>query len=399
MRYLHGDKNTTSDRPRVVTHTHFYAMAEVFVNIKDGKDPIRKQHWLLYCAFVALTTLFIGYCYARHGAEIVSWLAGRKIEPDTALGAWGDSFGALNVAVSMLAFIGILITLILQRRGLEEQAADQHRQRFDASFFELLRLQREARRDMVFFNTPQFEAARAARSYQTFSLATTGRVPKDGHIDPIAGAVLEVHFQMIKKGILSSCSRTDVVNSYMRYVHSASEATIAPYFRIIYSILDRLRADRILTPSEKIRYANLVRGQLSSAEILLLGINSLTPISADMQSLVTEFRMLKYLPKSSMRALLLRFHEPKAFIGRDEPLPKTVIKYTAFNNKRYRAMIAALHAERKILHLSRQKLAERLHKSERFVADYEDGRSTLGVAEFVDVARALGSHPALFLRH
>jgi hypothetical protein len=368
------------------------------MNNRSGKSWTRERRWT-GITVATLAMLFIFYSYARHGASFASWLTGHEVKSGQELGAWGDSFGALNVMISALAFCGILITLALQRRGLEEQAADQHRQRFDASFFELLRLQREARRDMVFFNTSQFEAARTARSYQTFSQATTGRLPASGAIDPIAAAVLEVHFQLISKGILGSCSRHDLINAYMRYVHSASEATIAPYFRIIYSILDRLRADRILAPSEKIRYANLVRGQLSSAEILLLGINSLTPISADMRSLVAEFRMLKYLPNSSMRALLGRFHEPIAFASRDDPLPKPAIKSAAFNDERYRAMIAALHAERKILRLSRQKLAAKLRRSEQFVADYEDGRRTLGVADFVDVARALGSHPALFLRH
>lgn len=376
--------------------------------IREQGDVMKKQsaahETLRWSGTIAVILVAIGalsaiYLYARHGMTIASWLAGREVTTEGSLGAWGDSFGALNVVVSSLAFVGIVITLLLQGRGLKIQGADQHRQRFDASFFELLRLQRETRREILFFNTQEYETERAAQSYQTFSLATTGRIPSEGTIDPIAAAVLEIHFQLIRKGILSNCSRNDVVNAYMRYVHSASEATIAPYFRVIYSILDRIRADQILTPAEKIRYANLLRGQLTSAEVLLLGINSLTPVSADMKSLVAEFRMLKYLPKSSMRALLGRFHEPISFAGRQDRLPPRKIKFTAFNDKRYRNMIAALHAERKIRKISRRKLAEKLGKPEKFVSDYEDGRSTLGVPDFVDVARALGSHPAVFLRH
>lgn len=368
-------------------------------NNQSSRNKIKHRRWQLTITFVGLAVCFALYYYAQHGSDVATWLTGRQVMPDNGLGAWGDSFGALNVFISTFAFVGILVTLLLQRRGLEEQGADQHRQRFDASFFELLRLQREARRELTFFNTPAFEAARSARSYSTFSLATTGRLPKDGAIDPIAAAVLEVHFQLIRKGILSRCSRDDVVFAYMRFVHSASEATIAPYFRIIYSILDRLRADPILNEAEKIRYANLLRGQLSSAEILLLGINSLTPISADMQSLVTEFRMLKYLPKSSMRVLLGRFHDASAFVGRDDPVPKRQTNFTAFNDERYKAMIAALHAERLRLRLSRRKLAAKIGTTEQFVANYEDGRGALGVVDFVNVAQGLGSHPALFLRH
>lgn len=349
-----------------------------------------------------LATVFAGaavWCYARFGSEIAGWLTGRPVAAGEALGQWGDSFGALNAAISASAFIGILITLQLQRRGLREQAADQHRQRFDASFFELVGLQREARRELLFFNTPEFEAARTAKSFKSFSNATTGRLPANGLIDPIAAADLEVHFRLIEMGRLDKRSKSDVVEAYMRYVHSASESTIAPYFRLVYSILDRLRQDAVLTEDEKVRYGNLLRSQMSSAEVLLLGINSLAPISADMSDLVSRFRMLKYLPQSSMRALLSQFHDPEAFTGRDDPVPPRPARATAFDDPRYRRMIAAIHAERKLQRLSRKVLASRFGRGERFVADYEEGWKKLDVADLVDVAKALRSHPALFLRH
>ena len=350
-------------------------------------------------AFATVLAIAAVWSYARFGPEIAGWLAGRSVAAGEGLGQWGDSFGALNAAISAFAFIGILVTLQLQRRGLREQAADQHRQRFDASFFELVRLQREARRELLFFNTPEFEGARAAKSFKSFSSATTGRLPADGPIDPIAAADLEAHFRLIQLGRLDHRTEDDVVEVYMRYIHSASESTIAPYFRLVYSILDRLRHDSILTDEEKIRYGNLLRSQMSSAEILLLGINSLAPVSADMRTLVTRFRMLKYLPPSSMRELLSRFHDPEAFTGRDDPVKPRPARATAFEDARYRRMIAALHAERKLRRLSRRVLAGRIGRNERFVADYEDGWTKLDIADLVDVAKALGSHPALFLRH
>ncbi len=350
---------------------------------------------LIVCSVA--TAILAVLLYGRYGAEFAGLLTGRKIERDTGLGAWGDSFGAFNATISTLAFIGIALTLLLQKRGLLEQAHDQHRQRFDASFFELIRLQREARRDLVFFNTAEFEAAREARSYTTFSSATTGRMPADGKLDAIAAADLEIHFQLLRSCGLDAAAKDDVVNVYMHYVHSASEATIAPYFRLIYSILERLRRDDILTDVEKVRYGNLVRSQLSSADVLLLGVNSLAPISADMRSLVTEYRMLKYLPPSSMRDLLLRLHDPEAFLGREDPVPPP--PYSRFKDPRYRRMVAALQAERGHQRLARDQLALRIGKSTAFVEDFEEGRIELTIVELVDVARGLKLHPALFLRH
>lgn len=358
-----------------------------------------KQGWKsVLVGVLAVAALAAILLYARYGPLIASWLAGRTISADAGLGAWGDSFCALNATVSTLAFIGILVTLLLHGRGLREQNHDQHRQRFEASFFELLKLQREARRELLYFNTTEFEQARVARKYTTFSSATAGRLPADGPIDPVAAADLEIHFQLLESGGLDACDKNDVVQVYMRYVHSASESTVAPYFRLIYSVLDRVRSDEVLTRQEKIRHGNLVRSQLSSAEVLLLGVNSLAPISADMRTLVTEFRMLKYLPKSSMRDLLTRFHDPLAFVGRDDPVSQHIEQHDALHEQRYLSIVAALQPERRLQCLSRKRLAERIGRAKSFVSDYEEGRVPLNLVEFVDVARGLGRRPAYFFR-
>lgn len=352
----------------------------------------------LLVTLLGLAALILLGLYGRFGPSIATTVTGASVTRATEVGTWGDSFGAFNAAVSTIALIFIVATLMLQGRGLDEQTRDQHRQRFDASFFELLKLLREARSEFTFTNTDEFNAARTARSYSTFSAATTGRVADSDEYDPIAAADLEIHFRLIAEKKMKMLTKKDLVNVYMRRVHSVSESTVAPYFRLIYSILHRIRTDTVLSEEERVRYANLVRSQLSSAEMLLLGINSLAPISADMQSLVTEFRMLKYLPRSSMRDLLVRLHHPQAFTGRDDSIPLQRVRPTAFDDPSYRRMVAALHAERLSLRLSRVKLDARLRQRPGYVGRYEDGLTKLGISDFVEVARALGVHPALMLR-
>lgn len=359
------------------------------------RADVRFRLLVLLC-FILLVAVAL---YGRFGAFIASAITGAAVNAPSELGTWGDSFGAFNAAVSSLAFLGIIATLVLQERGLEETVSDQHRQRFDASFFELLRLQREARSELIFANTIEVEVARKNGKYTTFSPATMGNVPTSGTLTPIVAAVVEIHYRLVKKPGMKKVRLNDIVFAYMRYVHSVSESTIAPYYRLIYSILSRIREDPVLTYQEKARYGNLVRSQLSSDEILLLAINSLAPISADMKSLVTEFRMLKYLPRSSMRTMLGRFHDPAAFAGRDDVVPDSSPIPTAFDNDKYRSMIAALHAERLLSRKSRVKVEKKLQKQAGYVADYEEGRKELSVVEFVDVSRALDRHPAYFLRH
>lgn len=408
-RALGGDGNSQTFAARARRRVAVAAAAsysQIQERIKQG-GPMSRREQRAYGTIGLMSAVAVGviatgvmialFLYARHGATIATWIAGRAITADTALGAWGDSFGALNATVSTLAFVGVLITLRLQGRGLREQAQDQHRQRFEASFFELLKLLREARRELQFYNTPQFEHARSENKYTTFSAATTGRLPSHGKVDPIAAADLEIHFQLLEGRGLKRCRKDDLVNVYMRYVHSASESTVAPYFRIIYSILDRVRQDEVLSRDDKIRYTNLVRSQLSSAEVLLLGVNSLTPVSADMKALVTEFRMLKYLPDSSMRDLLRRFHDPVAFTGRDDP-SSNKLEHEAEERKRFNLLIvSALRRERIKQSLSRKSLATRIGQQGIYVADYEEGRIELGLVDLVAISRGLQRRPAFFL--
>lgn len=210
---------------------------------------------------------------------------------------------------------------------------------------------------------------------------------------------MEVHFQLVREGRDARKDRLKLMTTYMRYVHSHSEPTSAPYFRILHALLQRISNDPILDDDEKIHYGNLVRGPFPSAEEVLLGVNSLLPISGDMKSFVTKFRMLKYLPNSSMRTILQQFHEPIAFTKRKDPPPPVVPSPGhMFADDDYRALVAAVHAERELQRLSPKELDRRLRRR-GFVAAYEEGNRLLGILDLVDVSRALKRHPALFLRY
>lgn len=231
------------------------------------------------------------------------------------VGQWGDSFGPFNALISTFGFSAVLATLILQSRSVRDQARDLHRQRFESSFFELLKLMRELRNEVEFrFSKEYSDSRNAIRSTSVSFLSKTVGIKKTGH-GGIVAAVQEIRHWLGKE-----ISRPDLkeflTEVYLKRVHRRSESSLGPYFRIIYTILMRLRENDILSAREKIQYGNLIRSQLTSHEITLLAINGLAPISKDLSSLLIEFRMLKYMPEGTMRRALENTYPQEAFMAR-----------------------------------------------------------------------------------
>jgi hypothetical protein len=104
---------------------------------------------------------------------------------------------------------------------------------------------------------------------------------------------------------------------YSDEVHQRAEGTLGPYFRVLYTILRRISEKAELSDTEKAQYGNLVRSQLSSAEVGLIAANALTTASNDFKRFVIEFRLLKYLPLGGYRSILEKIYPEEAFAPRD----------------------------------------------------------------------------------
>lgn len=235
--------------------------------------------------------------------SVLPWL-GYKWPPGTT-SQWSDTFGALNALFAALAFVAVLGTLWTQRQELasqqkqiDEGLAEQHRQRFEGHFFQLLGLLRDLRKEVKF----ERRAPKAMVSGP----------------DALKAAYNSFAHQL---GIATMHDRepdeSKIASLYEEAVHMDSENELGPYFRIIYTILRRISEDRLLSASEKISYGNLIRSQLSSSEIALVGLNGLTDASNDFRAYILEFKLLKYLPNTPIRSHLERFYPTKAFEARD----------------------------------------------------------------------------------
>jgi hypothetical protein len=229
-----------------------------------------------------------------------------KDDPDR--GTFGDMFGAVNALFSSLAFATLIYTIWLQRhelslqrkelaltrkelRGQREQMETQNAtllvQRFEDTFFQLLRVHNEiigamdliGRRDNV------------TRSRDCFKVFFE-RFKKDFEDRPFEGN-----------------TRHDLAAAQEAYVgfYEAHQHELGHYFRHLYHIVKFVKTSHI---DEKQRYVSLVRAQLSSYELALLFYNCLSEHGRDkFKPLVDEFALFKNLPPR----LLLRESHPSAY--------------------------------------------------------------------------------------
>lgn len=239
-----------------------------------------------------------------------AFLGGLKSPPIDKLGQWGDTFGALNALFSGLGFSAIIATLWLQQKqlmqGREEQSAqirENHRQRFESSFFELLRLFRETRDNVRFKYSVEISQSDESKQRNI-----------RGGQSAIRRAWDEAKWWI--DSLQQPPSKEQVAFIYEQKVHSRYENSLGPYFRVLYTICYKIKNDNTLTDSEKITYARLLRSQLSGYEIALLGLNGLSRVSKNLSDYIIEFRLLKYVPEDERKVLLSLYYPVQAFSGR-----------------------------------------------------------------------------------
>ncbi|MBY3315075.1 putative phage abortive infection protein [Rhizobium laguerreae] len=233
------------------------------------------------------------------------------------LGQLGDTFGALNALFSALAFIAVLFTLKQQRDDLNRQQEqifrtekDQHVQRFEQTFYELLRLLREARNDVEFRYSKEYLQDRAPTDRNS-------GVRVEG-TESFKRASTEMrHWIELAHQADGDVPADTVAKLYLKHVHSRYESTFAPYYRLLYTLLLRIKEDPVLTQHQKHRYGNLLRSQLTSHEVALCCYNGLAAISGSFKDLIVDFRLAKYLPDQFGRKRLELYYPASSFAGRD----------------------------------------------------------------------------------
>lgn len=249
--------------------------------------------WRVAAATIIAIVLWLAWCLQFKIAywRGVAWNIERA-------GQWGDTFGALNALFAAFAFIGLVVTLRLQSK-------DQSRQKFDQTFYELLRLLRDERDSLRFRYSAGYAKANGLEIRRRYISR-----------DALTSAINEARFWLRAGGRSGDLTKDQIVSIYDARIHSRFANSFGPYFRLLYNILDLIYEEKTLADREKVKYANIVRAQLSSHEVGLAALNGLAPYSKDFYDLVCMFRLLKYLESGNLKSVLHRFYPDACFEGR-----------------------------------------------------------------------------------
>jgi len=239
-------------------------------------------------------------------AVAAAWaISGILLHDTSERGTFGDMFGAVNALFSGLAFATLIYTawmqrdeLALQREELaatraelagqklqlEEQSKTFALQRFEDSFFSLLRVHGEIVAAMdIAGRTTTFKSRDCFKIW-------FNRL-RDTHSE-IAAYPAGQELQTVQK----------VYAKF--YVDHQSE--LGHYFRHLYHIIKFVKSSPI---EDKKRYTSLVRAQLSAYEHLMLFYNCLSTLGIEkFKPLVEEFELLENLPEQLL--LMPDLHKP-----------------------------------------------------------------------------------------
>lgn len=256
------------------------------------------MHWL----FVGVIILFI-----LNGTLTLF------IEKWSDRGTFGDQFGAVNALFSGLAFAGLIITILLQRRDLELQRNDLKLQRKE------LELTRQEMEEQTAEFEKQNETLKIQRFENTFfnmlsqfqevvnSLSVKYKKRGDD-LEALGREVFRASFERMPVFVDIPSGDRDyqliygMVNDIGRkgmegYGKADVPSYFDHYFRLLYRILKFVKDTPLITTfNEEYEYTSMLRAILSRYELVWLYYNGLSEYGNEkLKPLIERYAMLKNL--------------------------------------------------------------------------------------------------------
>lgn len=88
------------------------------------------------------------------------------------------------------------------------------------------------------------------------------------------------------------------VDFYLNF-YSLHKDFIPIYFRTIYRIFDLIESSKI-NEEEKVKYAKIIRSQLTDSELILIRYNAMTTLGKNMRYYIVKYNLLKHMPMLSL---------------------------------------------------------------------------------------------------
>ncbi|HHF2921133.1 hypothetical protein D8S93_24550 [Vibrio sp. VGrn 2] len=207
-----------------------------------------------------------------------------RVFTDWKLGEFGDFFGGvLNPILTFLMFIGLIITIIVQKtelalarnefnrtaNALVEQSESSKTQSIETTFFNLLKIHLDSIESLKFNNSALCCIINEKND------SSSGRA--------------------VFSSILKWMDKDDPNTTYSSFQETENHI-VGHYFRGLYQILSFIDSCE-LTDSEKEKYSRIVRAQLSTDELAVLYFNCICEKvdSGQFRRLLIKFKILEHL--------------------------------------------------------------------------------------------------------
>ncbi|WP_370155996.1 putative phage abortive infection protein [Ferrovibrio sp.] len=216
-------------------------------------------------------------------------------------GTFGDMFGAVNAIFSGLAFAGVSYAIYIQRQEIKLARTEiRQTKKILERQQEQLSLQNEETRKQIFEST-FFQLLRLLTDLTAaIDLVRDGRTTKGKDVFP-------VFLGRLRKEYMSDGSvlydKREFQGVYERF-YQKHNSELGHYFRTVYNIVKFVDASDV---KNKKFYTNILRAQLSDAEVALLFHNGLSPYGREkFKPLMERYGLLKNATDRDLLDIKLR---------------------------------------------------------------------------------------------
>ena len=202
-------------------------------------------------------------------------------------GEWGDFFGGvLNPVLTFLTFMGLLITIILQQKELQQsrkefkgQKESLENQEFDNKFFQMLNLLN----NIILNLSSSGEKGKKVFNFLIYRLVEDLKIPDSPYVNK-----QEHNLKRFKQ--------------YFEIYNDTYDTSFKYYFLNLYQILNYIKKN---SSDEYIlkEYTNIVRAQLSKNELILLFFNGIGVIQFSGNSyknIIEDYALFEHLTYSDL---------------------------------------------------------------------------------------------------
>lgn len=218
--------------------------------------------WKVSGVLISVLFLYVSYFVMLLWSTPFSVLAEKLRD-----GTFGDSFGTINALFSGLAFSGVLITMLLQRKDLLEARAQATNQQIESQFYSMLALQQNI--------------------VSGFDMKSKGVLLHSGR-DCFKAWYRFFESQCQEKGESRGLGVEDAYDiMWLKY-----QGDLGLYFRSLYSIF---RFVSECGHSDAAKFGGVVRSFLSDFELVILYYNCLSKQGRGFKRFVEEFKIFDNL--------------------------------------------------------------------------------------------------------